>query len=337
MTAEYKKLLQSLQKKEYAPVYLTDGDESYYLDQITEYFEEKIIPPAERDFNLIVLYGKDSTWADVVNACRRFPMFAERQVVILKDAAQLKDFGNLAGYIEKPSPTTILLIEHRFKKADNRSKVVKLVKEKGIYFTSEKIKDDHVPAWIQAYGEQTGFRVGPREAEILSTYLGNDLQKITNEIAKVRINVPDEPALTAAMIQKYIGISHDYNIFEFAEALTGSDREKMFRMLAYFISHTQAVPMPLLIGSFYSHFSRLYQGCFLQGKPIGEAAKALGTFPKRAGEIIQTARRLSLPRIEYCLLLLGQYSTYAVGIDRNADGAELLKEMIGKMDMALSQ
>lgn len=337
MTAEYKKLIQSLQKKEYAPVYLADGDEPYYLDQITAYFEDKILPPAERDFNLIILYGKEVAWADVVNACRRFPMFAERQVVILKDAAQLRDFGNLAGYLEHPSPTTLFLIEHRFRKADNRSKVVKLAKEKGYYFTSEKIKDDHIPAWIQAYGEQSGFRIGAREAEILATCLGSDLQKITNEIEKVRINVPGEPALTAAMIQKYIGVSRDYNVFEFAEALTGGNRDKLYRMLSYFITHAQAVRMPLIIGSFYAHFSRLYQACFLQGKPDSEAARALNTYPRRAGEIVHTARKLSLARIEYCLLLLGQYSTYSVGVHHNAGDAALLKELVGKMDMALWQ
>ena len=163
MTADFKKILQSLQQKQYAPVYLIDGEEPYYLDLLTQYFEEKILQPGERDFNLMVLYGKEVSWADVVNACRRFPMFAERQVVILKDAAQMRDLGELAGYVEKPSPTTVFLVEHRFKKADGRSKLVKFAKEKGCYFTSEKIKDEQVPSWIQTYGEQIGFRVGHRE------------------------------------------------------------------------------------------------------------------------------------------------------------------------------
>src|ERR1700761_7192640 len=207
MNANLKKLFQSLQLRQFAPVYLIDGEEPYYIDLITSYFENNILQPAERDFNLMVLYGKDSDWADVVNACRRFPMFAEKQVVILKDAAQLKGFNDLAGYLEKPSPTTIFLIENRFKKADGRSKVIKFAKEKGFYFTSDKIRDEHMPNWIQNYGTEIGFEIGEREAQILATYLGNDLQKVVNEIAKVRINVPDERTLTAAMIQKYIGIS----------------------------------------------------------------------------------------------------------------------------------
>lgn len=335
MTAEFKKLIQSLQAKQYAPVYLIDGEEPYYLDQITAYFEEQILQPAERDFNLMVLYGKEVSWADVVNACRRFPMFAERQVVILKEASQLKDFGELAGYIEKPSPSTVFLMEHRFKKADGRSKVVKLAKEKGFYFTSEKIRDEQVPGWIQQYGDQIGFKVGHRESEILATYLGNDLQKIANEIQKVRINVPEDKELSAALIQKYIGISRDYNIFEFPEALTSGNKEKLYRMLSYFISNPKSAPMPLVVGAFYTHFNRMYQAQFLQGKPEKEAAAALGTYPSRLREIMASAQRCPLPKVERCLMLLAKYSTYAVGIDNLTDDSELLKEMIGKMELAL--
>lgn len=336
MVADFKKIIQSLEKKEYAPVYLIDGEETFYMDVLTEYFEDKILQPAERDFNLIVLYGKDVEWSDVVNACRRFPMFAERQVVILKDAAQTKGFNELAGYLENPSPTTIFLIENRFKKADGRGKVVKYAKEKGVYFTSNKIRDEQVPAWIQAYSRDTGFAVGERESQILATYLGNDLQKIVNEIQKVRINVPDEPALTTEMIQKYIGISREYNVFEFPETLTNGNKDKLYRMLSYFVANPKSSPMPLIIGSFYNHFSKIYQAYSLAGAPEKEVASALGTYPNRVRQIMVTAQQHSRFKIENCLMLLGKYSTKAVGIDSTANDRELLKEMIGKMELALS-
>lgn len=331
MNADFKKLFQSLTSKQYSPVYLVDGEEPYYIDLITQYFEENILSPAERDFNLMTLYGKDATWADVVNACRRFPMFAERQVVILKDAAQLRDFNELAGYLENPAPTTVFLIENKFKKADGRSKVVKYAKEKGMYFTSEKIKDEQVPGWIQTHGREINFHIGEREAQILATYLGNDLQRIVNEIEKVRINIPGEKELTVALIQKYIGVSRDYNVFEFAEALTTNDRDKLYRMLSYFISNPKAAPMPLLIGSFYNQFSKLYQAQFLKGKNEKEMAAALGTYPSKVREIMSLAQSWPLPRVEYCMMLLGKYSTMAVGIKNNSDDSELLKEMVAKM------
>lgn len=315
--------------KQYAPVYLIDGEEPYYIDAITDMFENDILLPHEKDFNLITLYGKDVTWADVVNACRRFPMFAERQVVILKEAAQLREFTELAGYFKSPSPTTVLLIEYRFKKADGKTNAVKLAKEKGLYFNSEKLKDTAMPGWIQDYGKQIGFAIPEREAQILATYLGNDLQKIANEVEKVRINVPEEKELTAAMIQKYIGISREYNIFEFPDVLTGNDRDKLYRMLTYFLASPKAAPMPLLIGSFYSHFSKLYMASFLVGKPEKDVIAALGYWKLK--ETMAAVQQWPRARTERALMLLGKYSTMAVGIKSNGDDKELLKELIGQL------
>ena len=331
MNADFKKILQTLQLRQFAPVYLIDGEEPFYLDQITARFENDILSPAEKDFNLMVLYGKDTEWSDVINACRRFPMFAEKQVVILKDAAQLKGFNDLASYIEKPSPTTVLLIEHRFKKVDGRGKMAKLVKEKGFYFTSDKVRDEQMPGWIQTQGREMGFNIGEREAQILATYLGNDLQKIVNEIEKIRINVPDETELSMQLIQKYVGISKEYNVFEFPEALTGGDRDKLYRMLTYFIANPKAAPMPLLIGSFYNHFNRLYQANFVKGKTDKEAAAAMGVSPWAVKNIMASAQHWPLQRVERCMLLLGKYSTMSVGIKNTAGDKELLKEMVGQM------
>lgn len=331
MNAEYKKILQGLKTHQYAPVYLIDGEEPYYIDALTTHFENDILQPNERDFNLITLYAKDVTWADVVNACRRFPMFAEKQVVILKDAAQLKTLNELIGYIEKPSPTTVLLIEHRFKKADGKTKFVKTAKEKGIYWTSEKLKDDKIPDWIQEYGKEIGFKVGHQEAEVLTSHLGNDLQKIANEIEKVRINIPDEKELTLAHISKYIGISRDYNIFEFPVVLTNGDLAKLYKMLHYFLVSPKAAPMVLVIGSFYSHFNKLYMANFLRGKSDKEVTAAIGYWGYK--EIMAATQYWPLARVERALLLLSKYSTMAVGIKNNTEDRELLKELIGQLLM----
>ncbi len=250
MNAEFKKIVSTLQSGKPAPVYLVDGEEPYYLDILTAIAEDKVLQPAERDFNLTVFYGKDAEWVDVVNACRRFPMFAERQVVILKDAAQMKTLAELAGYLEHPSLSTVFFIEHRYKKVDGRSRLLKLAKEKGLCYTSDKVKDEQLPSWIQGYGSEHGFSIGPREAETLATYLGNDLQKIANEIEKVRINVPGETVLTMPLIQKFIGITRDYNIFEFPEVLLSGNKDKLYKMLAYFIANIKAAPMPLVITVF---------------------------------------------------------------------------------------
>lgn len=337
MNADYNKILQSVKLKQFAPVYLIDGEENYYLDKITDLFENNILTEAERDFNLTVLYGKDALWSDVLNACKRFPMFAEKQVVILRDAAQLKGteeekgLNVLLSYVEKPSPHTVFLIEHPFKKADSKTRFVKRVKEKGIHFTSDKLKDEKLPEWIENYGRETGFLVGRQEAEILASYLGSDLQKIENEIEKIRINVPGENKLTLQLINKYIGISKDYNIFDFPGVLTGNNREKLYGMLHYFLANTKAAPMPLLVGTLYTHFNRMYIAHFVRNKPDKEAAAAMGMSPYFVKSVMESLPSWPLFRVERCLLLLAKYSTMAVGIKNTASDKELLKEMIGQM------
>jgi len=330
--SDIKKLFQSLHQKKYAPFYLIDGEEPFYIDRISEYFENNILSETEKDFNLIVLYGKDVEWGDVVNACRRFPMFAERQVVIVKDAAQMRSLNELNSYFENPTPTTILLVEHRFKKVDGRGKLVKTAKDKNSYYTSDKIKEEQLPQWIENYGVETGFHIGDREAQLLAGYLGNDLQKIVNEIEKVRINVPDEKALSGDLIQKYIGISREYNVFDFPVALTNQQKDKLYNMLTYFMANPKAAPLPLLIGSFYSHFNTVYQAQAFAGKEK-EMQSSLRLFGDRLKDTMTASRNLQPPKLELCMLLLAEYSAKSVGINNGASDKELLKEMVGKMEL----
>lgn len=334
--ADFNSIVADIRNNKLAPVYLLDGEEPYYLDLLVGQFEE-LLPPAERDFNLMTLYGKDSDWADVVNACRRFPMFSEKQVVILKDAAQLRGLNELAGYLENPSPTTVFVLEHRFKKADARSKLVKLAKTKGVHFTADKIKDEAVPKWIENFGKTQGWSIGQREAEMLAGYLGNDLQKIANELSKVRLNAPEEKELSAQLIQRYIGISREYNVFDFPEALTGGNKEKLYQMLTYFIANPKSAPMPLLVGALYNHLERMYRAQFLRGVPEKDALAKIGGNPYFAKNYLKSAPNFRQDQVERCILTLGDISGAAVGIDSNLKDGELLKELVGKIELILGK
>lgn len=319
------------------PVYLIDGEESYYLDIITGYFETQILQPHERDFNLTVMYGKDTNWVDVLNACRRFPMFTERQVVILKDAAQMKDLGELGSYIEQPSPTTIFLIEHRFKKVDGRSKLPKMIDKTGVHFTANKLRDADIPHWIQTYGDEHGLHIGVREADTLAASLGNDLQKIANEIEKVRINMqPGEAELTPQLIQKYIGISKEYNVFGFPEALTGGNKEHLYKMLSYFIANPKSAPVALLVGVLYNHFERMYVQHYTAGKSAGEIAAMLKLKNEWAAKNYINKPPFSLLQIEECLQTLAEWSGKFVGIRSNVSDVEWLKEFTARIEIILS-
>lgn len=341
MNAEFRKIQQDIRLKQFAPVYLIDGEETFYLDKITELFENNILQPAERDFNLTVLYGKDVTPSDVLNACRRFPMFAERQVVILKDAAQIKNgdaddkeskgLNGLLPYIEKPAPYTVFLIEYPLKKADGKTKLVKKIKEKGVYFTADKRKDDDMPSWIEEYGHTINFKIDRKEAEALATCLGNDLKKIENEISKIRISEPEATQLTHQHITKYLGVSKEYNIFDLPITLTGNDEVKLMRMIHYFSTHSKAAPMPLVIGAFYGHFARLYAYYFVKHLPDKEAGAKMGTNSYYLGSMKKIYEQWPINRIENAIITLSRYSRKAVGMSNAAGDRDLFKEMIGKL------
>jgi DNA polymerase-3 subunit delta len=335
MSTEIRKFFQALEMKQFAPVYLVDGEETFYLDKIVDYFENNILASGEKDFNLQVLYAKDHDVKSILSACNRYPMFAERQVVILREAWQMRltEFNELSRYVEKPTQTTILLIEHRFKKVDGRSKVIKSVKERGVYFTAEKLKDDAaVQSWITNYGKDLSFQIGPQEAEMLNVYLGNDLQKISNEIDKIRINVPDSGALTKELIARYIGISREYNALDFGDVIVEGNLDRLFKMMAYFSANPKSAPIPLLVGVLYNHFNRLYKLNFCRGKSDKDIAAALGMSPYFVRNALAHSQKWPLGRVEHALLVLAKYSRMSVGVDSYTnEDSELLKELVSQL------
>ncbi|NCX96347.1 MAG: DNA polymerase III subunit delta [Chitinophagia bacterium] len=331
MTTEYKQLIKKLDKKEYAPVYLIEGEEPFYLDRLTHYFEEKILQPEERDFNLITLYGKDATFQDIVSACRRYPMFADRQLVILKEAASFKDINELIGYIEKPMPSTIFLIQYKHKKLPDKSKLLDAVKRKGEHFLSKPLKEKDMPSWITQYGREHGLTIGQKEAETLSSHLGVDLQKIANEIDKVRINLKNETVLTAQHISTFIGISKEYNLYELPELITNANQhERLFAMLHYMLSVPESAPMPVITTMLYSHYSRIYMARYLPNN-IDDSKKKdmLGSWKLALYEDLAKKMHPAIP--DRALRIIAEYNTKSVGINSHDTPAAMLKELVMKL------
>jgi DNA polymerase-3 subunit delta len=324
----FNQIMQDLNNKKYAPVYLLDGEEPFYIDRLLQKFEA-ILQPEERDFNLITLYGKECTWKDVVNAARRFPMFAEHTVVILREASQMKDLSELTAYLEQPLPSTVLVIEHRFKKLDGKTRLAKMMAKKGVYFTSEKLKEDEVPSWVTAYGAAQGLEIGSREAEMLSVYLGNDLQKISNELEKILINESGLKQLTTAHVEKYIGVSREYNVFDLPDVIFRADKNRQARMVSYFTANPKSAPMALVIGTFYGYLSKLYL-CYFN-KADFQSDRKLGIWSSHR----KATQRVSLPQVQRCIGLLEEYSRKMVGINNNSNDTALLKEMTGKLNLIL--
>ncbi len=331
MSATFESIMTDLERKRYAGVYVLDGEEPYFIDEITNYLEDHVLNQGEKDFNQVVLYGRDVDAGRVINESRSYPVFAERRVVIIKEASQLKDFNKLELYLEKPLSSTILLIAHKHKKIDGRSNLSKLIKKNAVYFTSEKVKDYRLADWIYNYGGKKGVDIEKKDCETLAAYLGNDLQKITNEIDKILINIGGQKKITSDHIEKYIGISREFNVFELPQALTDRDVERVFRMVNYFAGNPRSAPMILVLGALYNHFSKLYNYYFNAAKDDKTIATVLKINPFFVKDYKKASQSFSFHQVENVILLLHEYNLKTLGIDSTADDAALLKELIIKI------
>src|SRR5437868_9570884 len=213
------KILADWRKSKFKPVYWLEGEEEYYIDKLVEYAEHQILSEAEAGFNLTVFYGKDADWTAVINACRRYPMFAERQVVLLKEAQQMRDIEKLEPYIDNPLISTIFFVSYKEKKIDGRTKMAKLLKEKGVVLSTKKIYENQLPEWTQELIESKGLSISQKALMLIVDHIGNDLNRIENEIDKISINLGERKTITEEDIEKYIGVSKDFNVFEFQGAL----------------------------------------------------------------------------------------------------------------------
>src|SRR5258706_12594765 len=208
------KIIAQWKKKAFEPVYWLEGEEEYYIDKVISYAEHHILNESEAAFNLSIFYGKDASWAEIINACRRYPMFAERQVVILKEAQQMKDVEKLETYVENPLQSTVFVVSYKDKKLDARKKFTKLIKEKGVVVTTKKMYERELPEWTQELIHSKGLTITPKGLALLVDHIGNDPSRIENEIDKLSINLIKRTKITEDDIEQFIGVSKDFNVFE---------------------------------------------------------------------------------------------------------------------------
>ena len=326
------KIIADWKKKSFKPVYWLEGEEEYFIDKAVEYAEHHILNESEASFNLSVFYGKDASWPDVVNACSRYPMFADRQVVLLKEAQQMKDVEKLESYIENPLSSTVFVVSYKEKKLDARKKFTKLVKEKGVLLTTKKMYDRELPEWTQELLRSKGLTITPKGLALLVEHIGNDLVRIENEIDKLSINLGKRTNITEEDIEQYIGVSKDYNVFELQAALAKKDIARSIRIIQYFEANPKAGPIQLVLPSLYSFFSKVFMVFGAGTSDEKTIATAIGVNPYFMKDYMQAARLYTYPEVEQVLLLLHQYNLKSVGVGSpNTEDASLLKEMVVKM------
>ena len=326
------KIISEWKKGKFKPVYWLEGEEEYYIDKAIDYAEHHILSEAEASFNLTVFYGKDSSWPEVVNACRRYPMFAERQVVLLKEAQQMRDIDKLESYVENPLVSTVFVVSYKEKKIDGRTKFAKLLKEKGVFITTKKIYDNQLPEWAQELIQSKDLAISPKGLALLVDHIGNDLSRIENEVEKISVNLGKRKTITEEDIEEFIGVSKEFNVFELQSALAQKDLPKAIRIIQYFEANPKAAPVQLILPSLYGFFSKVFMTLGVHSSDEKAVAASIGVNPFFAKQYIQAARVYDYPGVEKILLLLHQYNLKTIGInDAGTEDASLLKEMVYKM------
>ncbi len=336
-TLDYSALLKSIKAKEFAPIYLLHGEEPYFIDQLEAAIGKYALQEHERAFNQTVLYGKDTEHLQVVDAARRFPMMAERQLILLREAQDMRGIKELAAYAEKPAPTTVLVLSHKHKKLNGNFALTKAIKKNGVIFESKGLYDNKVPAWISGYLRDRKYPIAPEASNLLAEFLGTSLGKITNELDKLMLNLKPGTEITTAIVEDQVGVSKDYNAFELQRAIGHRDTLKATRILHYFRANPKAAPLPMITGSLYNYFSKVFLLKELQAKRESRQAimQALGLrFDFFLSDYEGTARNYTLEGLYTVFALLRDYDLKSKGVGSNLAGKEepeLLKELVWKL------
>ena len=316
MAVTYEEIISDLKNRIFKPVYFLAGEEPYYIDLITEYIQEKVLPEDEKAFNQIILYGDDTNIASIIDTARRFPMMASHQVLIIKEAQSLKKLDDLVIYLEKPLLSTILVFSYKYKTIDKRTKLYKTLESHGVYFESARIRDYLIPAWIERYLMVKGIKTDPSASAMLTEYLGTDLHKIVNELDKLIITLPaGKPVITTALIEKNIGISKDYNNFELQKAIGEKNILKANMIVHYFANNPKDNPITLSIASLFGFFSKLLTFHYLTDKSKNNVAAVLKINPFFVKDYENSASKYNVSKTVQIISLLRTYDMKSKGFN----------------------
>jgi len=327
---EVVKIINDIKAGKIKPIYFLMGEEPYYIDRITEYLENSLLSEDEKGFNQIVLYGRDTSIDEIVANAKRFPMMAERQVVIVKEAQDLaKNIDKLEAYAQNPQPTTVLVFAYKYKTLDKRKKVTKTLEKHGLVYESKKMYENQVGQWINRVLQGRGYSIEPKANAMLVAFLGNDLSRIANELNKLEIILPKGSTITPNHIEENIGFSKDFNVFEFRKAIGEGKKAKAHQIATYFAQNQKENPMVVVNGQVFSFFSALLQYHGLKDKSPGNVAKTLKVNPYFVNDYIEASKRFPMRKVSGIVAALRAIDVKSKGVGaNNLNDAELYKEML---------
>lgn len=335
MVLTEKQLIDNLKAGKYLPVYLITGEENYYIDIVSDYFENQLIDESFRDFDQTIVYGRDVTMHSVVSLAQQFPMMSPIRLVLVKEAQDinLKEWELLSKYLESPQPQTLLVFCYRHKKLDKRTAAYKAIAKVGGICEHAKLRDYEVPDWIGSYVNQHGFAITQRGSLLIAEYLGNDLGKISNELAKVFISLQPGDTINEDTIERNIGISKEYNVFELQNAIGRRDVVQCNRIINHFAANPKENPIQLILPNLYNYFIKIMEYHQLTDKSQSSAASALKVNPYFVRDYATAAGNYPLGKLASCIGYLNEADLRCKGIHSSSTVTygEILKELIFKI------
>lgn len=325
----YEALLKDLKGGRYSPLYFLHGEEPFFIDKIADYIEQNVLNEGEKAFNQVVLYGKDTEFKTVVDEARQFPMMSSYRVIILREAQDMKTLPELENYFENPSKHAILVICHKYKKIDKRTKFAKIIEQAATVFESKKLYDNQIAPWIIDYVKGQGHSIDVNAAALMAEYLGADLSKVSNELDKVFISIPKGTSITQADIQEQIGISKEFTVFALQSALAERNFVKANIIIRYFIENPKQNPAILVINSLFSFFNKVYIGAYHKKEAEPILLKKIGVNSYYGKEYILASKNYSIQHLHNIFQVLKQADMHSKGIGaRHADESTILKDIL---------
>ena len=333
MAVTYDSVMSELEAREFKPVYYLMGDESYYIDKIADWIAQNVLQPEEQDFNQTVMFGSDVNASQIVDTCKRYPMMAEKQVVIVKEAQNIKNTEPLEKYFHQPMPSTVLVMCHKNGKIDGRKQgLVKAIKEHGVLFESMKLKERDLPAFIQQYLKAKNASIDPKSTQMIADAIGADLSRLTSELDKVLLGLPEQDRrVTPQVVEDQIGVSKDYNAFELRDAIVNRNILKANQIIKYFDENPKAGGLYALLPLVFNYFQNLMIAYYCPQKGSQEAlAQWLDMrSPWGAKDYLTGMKNYSAMKVMQIIGKIREIDAKSKGLDNpNTPPGELMKELI---------
>jgi DNA polymerase-3 subunit delta len=331
-------VIKDLKNKKYAPVYFLQGDEPYYIDVIANWIEKHCLTESEKSFNQNILYGKDVNVPTILQRCKQFPMMSDKLVVIIKEAQELSDLGKenadnlLLAYLQNPLPSTVLVFCYKYKTLDARKTLAKNIDKFAVLVNSKKLYDNQLSDWVTAYFQQKGYKITPKAALMLSEFIGNNLSRLTNESDKLLINLKENTPVDENLVEKYVGISKEFNVFELQKALVKKDVLKANQIINYFESNPKANPIIPIISILFGFFTKILLTHAQEDKSESSLARALQVNPFFVKDYLFGAKSYSADKVISVIRDLRKADLMSKGVDAAGIGeGQILKELIFKI------